>query len=64
MVDFSQTFSVVFLEFLWKRRHLKNLKKSANKFIYNKKISIMIDSEIDIFTNFYSMFLNKKFAYC
>ena len=31
----SQTFSVVFLEFL-KRRHLKNLKKSSNKFMKNK----------------------------
>ena len=29
----SQTFSVDFLEFLWKRRQYKNLKKSANKFI-------------------------------
>ena len=31
-----QIFSAQFLEFLLKRRHLTNLKKSANKFIDNK----------------------------
>jgi len=38
----SQTFNVDFLESLLKRRHLKNLKKSANKFIKNKKFNIKI----------------------
>ena len=37
-----QTFFVDFLEFVKKKRHLKNLKKSANKFIKNKKIIIRI----------------------
>ena len=37
-----QTFSVDFLKFLSKRRHLKNLKKSANKFVKNKKFNIII----------------------
>ena len=38
----SQTFSVDFLEFLLKRRHLKNLKKSASKFVKNKQFNIMM----------------------
>jgi len=38
MFQCSKPFSVDFLEFLVKRRHLKHLKKSANKFIKNKKI--------------------------
>ena len=42
MSSCSQTFSVDFLEFLLKRRHLKNLKKFANKFIKNKIFNIMI----------------------
>jgi len=33
----SQTFSVDFLVFLLKRRHLKNWKKSANKFVKLRK---------------------------
>ena len=40
-----QTFFVDFLEFVKKKRHLKNLKKSANKFIKNKKIIIRIKKE-------------------
>ena len=44
----SQIFSVDFLEFLLKRRHLKNLKKSANKFRKNKNDKKeIIDSNID-----------------
>ena len=35
----SKSFSVYLLEFLIKIRHLKNLKKSANKFLKNKKIN-------------------------
>ena len=57
---YSQRFSVDFLEFVLKRRHLKSLKKSANKFIKNKKFNKMmkkkiIDSNIDLLTN---IFLN------
>ena len=40
-----KTFSVDFQEFLMKRRHLKNLKKSANKFIKNKKFNIMMKNK-------------------
>ena len=54
-----QIFSVDFLEFLLKRRHLKNLKKSANKFVENRKYNCnvnmkkkTIDSNIDLSTNF------------
>ena len=54
---FSQGFSADFLEFLSKRRHLQNLKKSANKFIESKKFNIMgikeiINSNFDLLTNF------------
>ena len=35
----SKSFSVDLLEFLIKIRHLKNLKKSANKCLKNKKIN-------------------------
>ena len=35
----SKTFSVDFLEFLLKRRHLK---KSANKFLQDKKFNLMM----------------------
>ena len=53
---FSQRFSAGFLEFLIKRRHFKNFKKSANKFIENKKFNIMrkkeiINSIFDLLTN-------------
>ena len=53
MSHFSLTFSVDFLEFLLKRRHLMTLKKSANKFLknqYNDEKEI-IDSKIDLLTN-------------
>ena len=36
MSHYSQMFSVDFQAFLLKRRHLKNLKKSANKFVQIK----------------------------
>ena len=53
----SQTFSADFLEILLKRRLLKNLLTSANKFVKNKKFNIMMknkfDSSIDSLTNFY-----------
>ena len=48
-----------FLEFLLKRRPLNNLQKTANKFVkVDKKLNIMmkkeiIDSNIDLLTNFY-----------
>ena len=50
----SQTFSVNFLEFKGKIQNLKNVKKSANKFIQNKKFNILmkkdtIDSTNDLF---------------
>ena len=35
-------FAVDFLESFMKRRYLQNLKKSANKFIKDKKINIML----------------------
>ena len=46
-----------------KRRHLKNLKKSGNKFIKNKKIMMKkkkIDPNIDLLRKFQlrNMFLN------
>ena len=40
-----QTFSKDFLDFLLKRRHLKNLNKSADKFIKNKKFNIIIKNK-------------------
>ena len=64
----SNPFSGDLLEFLMKRRHLKNLKKSANYFIKNKKIQYndekTIDSNIDLLRKFKlrNMFLNNKFA--
>jgi len=52
----SQNFSVDFLQFLLKRRDLKNLKKSANKFVKNKNFNNdekeIIDPNIDLLTNF------------
>ena len=55
---YSQRFAADFEEFLLKRRHLKNFKKSANKFIENKKFNMMIkneiiDSNIDLLINFF-----------
>ena len=51
----SLILSVDFLEFLLKRRYLKNLIKSANKFVEKKEIQYndekeIIDSNIDLFT--------------
>ena len=45
MYPCSQTFSVDFLQLL-KRQHLKNLKKSPNKFLKDKKFNIFIKKEI------------------
>ena len=44
-----------FLELLLKRRHLKNLKKSANKLkeIQHNDENEIIDSSIDLLTNFF-----------
>jgi len=41
----SQPFSVDFLEIFLKRRRLKNLKKSANKFIKNNEIQYYDEKE-------------------
>ena len=62
----SQIFSVDFCEFLLKRRHLKNLKNSANKFIKNKKFNLfndekeIFDSKLNLLRKFQlrNMFLN------
>ena len=68
MFHCSNPFSEDLLEFLMKRRHLKNLKKSANNFIKNKKFQDndekTIDSKIDLLRKFKlrNMFLNSKFA--
>ena len=55
-----QTFSVDFLELLLKRRHLKNLKKSANKFAKKNDEKEISDSNIDLLRKFHlrNMFLN------
>ena len=45
MFDCSQMFSLDFLEFSLKKRHLKNLKKSANKIIKNKKFNTLKKKE-------------------
>jgi len=45
-----QTFSEDFLEFLLKRRHLKNMPKSANKFIKNKKFNTIMQKKYLILT--------------
>ena len=54
-----------------KRQHLKNLKKSANKLVKNKKINkmmnkILIDFNIELLTNFLmrNMFLSIYLVYC
>ena len=46
-------FSADFLELLLKRRHLKNLKKSANKFKENKKFNIMMKTKESILALIY-----------
>ena len=53
-----------FLEFLLKRRHLKSLKKSANKFIKKKKFNKLmkkkiINSNSDLMTNFFEKYVPK-----
>ena len=54
-------FSVDFLEFLMKRRQLKNLNKSANKLIKNKKINRMIKKKQTILTLiFFDKFLMRN----
>ena len=58
----SQTFSVDFVEFLWKRGHLKNLKKSVNKFLKNKKFSIMMKKKWMIITLIYWQISDEKFV--
>ena len=66
----SQTFSEDFLEFILKKRHLKNLKKSANKFIKYKKLNMLmkkeiVDSNIDLLGKFQlrNMFTNILLVY-
>ena len=49
-----QTFSVDFLELLLKRRYLKNLKKSANKFAKKNDEKEISDSNIDLLRKFQS----------
>ena len=60
--DCSQTFSVDFLEFLLKRRHLKNWKKSVNNFIRNTKFNLMIVKKM-IDLQLISSQINDKLVY-
>ena len=57
---YSQPFSVDFLEIFLKRRRLKNLKKSANKFIKNKKFNITMKKKKMIF---YEKISNEKYMF-
>ena len=48
LVSIISLFPKIFADFLWlllKRRHLKNLKKSANKFKENEKFNIIIKTK-------------------
>ena len=54
-------FSVDFLAFLMKRRHLKNFKKSANKSLKNVKIN-MIKKKQFILTLSYSQISKEKYV--
>ena len=51
---------------LLKRRHMKKLKKSVNKFIDNKKFNVMIEKEIInsnlyLLTNFFSEICSREY---
>ena len=52
---YLQRYFADFLELLLKRRHLKNLQKSVNKLteIQNNDENEIIDSNIDLLTNFF-----------
>ena len=58
-----QTLSVDILEFLLKRRHLKNLKKSAYKFKKNKKFNTIMKNKWLILTLIYWKISSKTCNY-